>query len=463
MPLAFTRRLRSRLVLRIYLAGLAQVAAVILGFFLIMRVDRPPFPPGEERKARFVVDGIVAKLGDDAALERELDRVRDMLDVMIVVHDDEGRVLAETRRAPPAEREREPRGTPPELGRRRRPPPHRPRELTIPVRLPDGRAGRVAYVFQDRGGPPGPHDGVIIALTLVVVGVASLLTARSLARPLARLARAARAFGTGQLDARVGLARSDEIGEVAATFDEMASRVTDLLRAEKELLANVSHELRTPLARIRVALDLAAEGDADVARESLGEIAEDLNELEQLINDVLTAARLDLASGSLSTGMPPLRRERIDARELLERAASRFRSAHPDRALLVELEPDLPALTGDPVLLRRAVDNLLENAHKYSHREGEGVELRAQAKSAELWIEVRDRGIGIAPEDLPRVFQPFFRADRSRTRATGGLGLGLALTKRIVEAHHGTIEIESMLSEGTRAHVRLPSAPALDT
>src|SRR6185503_18950847 len=100
----------------------------------------------------------------------------------------------------------------------------------------------------------------------------------------------ARAFGAGKLDARTGVARSDEIGEVARAFDDMAARVSDLVRAEKELLANVSHELRTPLARVRVALDLAAEGDAEVARASLADIAGDLDELERLVADVLTAA-----------------------------------------------------------------------------------------------------------------------------------------------------------------------------
>ena len=450
------RRPGSRLALRIYLAGLAQFGAVILGFWLVVRSLAPP-GPGGPREARFAVGGVVERLGDGAAVARELERVRDELGVRVVIQDEAGQVLAST--------ERDARATPPDaaprLGPPRRPPPSRVRELEIPVRLPDGRAGRAVYLSPDPGprAPPSRDLVVIIALVLVVVGVASLLTARSIARPLARLSRAARAFGAGQLDARVGLARSDEIGEVASAFDEMAGRVTDLLRAEKELLANVSHELRTPLARIRVALDIAAEGDAEAARESLGEIAEDLGELERLISDVLTAARLDLASGAGASGIPPLRRERVDVRELLDRAAARLRSAHPKRALVVELAPELPDVDGDPVLLRRVVDNLLENAHKYTPRAEESVVLRAARDGDEVRIEVRDRGIGIAPEDLPHVFRPFFRADRSRTRATGGLGLGLALARRIVEAHHGAIQLESTAGEGTRACVRLPIAP----
>src|SRR5262249_45142450 len=150
---------------------------------------------------------------------------------------------------------------------------------------------------------------------------------------------------------------------------------TDLLRAEKELLANVSHELRTPLARIRVALDLASEGDAEVAKESLAEIAGDLSELERLISDILTAARLDLADGSDAPGLPPLRRQRIDVRGLIDAAAIRFHSAHPERTLDVDVAGEIPPVDGDPVLLRRVIDNLLENAHKYTKSSNESIQV----------------------------------------------------------------------------------------
>jgi two-component system, OmpR family, sensor kinase len=482
--IAALRRLKSRLALRIYLAGLAQLAAVVLGFVLLLRILSPHPPPKNPqpkgyREARFAVEGVVARLGNEADLARELDRVRESLDASIVIYDDAGRVVASTtpdvealpqdalpaigsRRPPP------PRSALSELGLRR--PSSRPpiSDLVIAVQLPDGRAGRAVYtsipaVPPGSPGPPDPpawHVPLIIAFVLAAIGVSSLLTARSLAQPLARLSEAARAFGAGKRDARVGLARSDEIGDVAAAFNEMADRIADLLRAEKELLANVSHELRTPLARIRVALDIAAEGDADVARQSLGEIAEDLAELERLISDVLTAARLDLDGDGKASGIPPLRCERVDLGELLSRAASRFRSAHPKRALALDLAPDLPVIDGDPVLLRRVVDNLLDNAHKYSIGAEDTVELHAASVPGAVRIEIRDYGIGIAPEDLPRIFRPFFRVDRSRTRTTGGLGLGLALARRIVEAHRGTIEIESTIGEGTRARVHVPIAPA---
>jgi signal transduction histidine kinase len=299
--------------------------------------------------------------------------------------------------------------------------------------------------------------GATVALVLLVVGVSGWLTARSLAAPLAQLSRTARAFGAGNLDARAALRRSDELGEVSAAFDEMAERVTRALRAEKELLANVSHELRTPLQRIQIAIDLAAEGDAATARESLDEIADDLAELGRIVEDVLRAARLSLQGGGDGPSpLPPLHVARVDLGALLEKSAARFRSLHGTRRLDVDTDASLPALELDGVLFRRAIDNLLDNADKYSDDASTPVVLRARPSRGSVVIEIKDVGIGIADADRPRLFEPFFRADRSRTRGTGGLGLGLLLAKRIVEAHAGTLTVESAAGEGTVVRIVLP-------
>ena len=318
-------------------------------------------------------------------------------------------------------------------------------------------------------GPNGPHRGPPhgppwlgwpIAVVLAVVGVTSWLTARSIARPLGKLSDAALAFGDGRLDARAKLDRTDEIGEVAGTFDDMADRIMALLMAERELLANVSHELRTPLARIRVALDLANEGDAAMAMESLGEIATDLAELERIVDEVLASARLALdTSGPTSQPALPMRAERVDSRSLLEKSAEKFKAAHPDRPLKVSLGDALPPINADLVLIRRVFDNLLDNAHKYTEKTGAPITLEARLVGEDLLVEITDQGVGIAKEDLGRLFEPFFRADRSRNRSTGGLGLGLALARRVVAAHKGTISFESELGRGTTARVRIPRTP----
>ncbi|NOK21552.1 HAMP domain-containing sensor histidine kinase, partial [Corallococcus carmarthensis] len=306
------------------------------------------------------------------------------------------------------------------------------------------------------------QTAIIVGLVLACTAITSVAFARTLAGPLEKLASAARAFGAGRLDVRAGLRRKDELGLVSEAFDEMAGRITQLLRSQKELLANVSHELRTPLSRIRVALDLAAEGDAQTARELLPDITEDLSELERLVSDVLTTSRLELVTDGASGGVPPLRLERVDANALVEKAAARFRSARPKHRLEVQVDGTLPALEADPVLLRRVLDNLLDNAGKYSEA-GTTVKLHARAEGDSIQVEVRDQGIGIEPEDLARVGTPFFRTDRSRARTTGGVGLGLALVRRILEAHHGRLTLESQPGQGTTARVVLPGVGAADT
>ncbi|WP_437330372.1 HAMP domain-containing sensor histidine kinase [Sorangium sp. So ce381] len=452
--------LRGRLALRIYLVGLAQIAVVVAGFIAVMELNRRTGQSPGRQQLRFIASVIARSIDDPhdphdphdpRALEGVLASAREELGATITVIDPDGAVRASG--APAGALRCAPTGSawPPDS--------ETPRCYTSPVRFPDGRDGLVELMAPP---PPPPFSGLrVIAFVLVVVGVSSWLLARTLTRPLRQLSAAARAFGGGNLKARAVLPSRDELGEVSRAFDEMADRVTALLRAERELLANVSHELRTPLSRIRMALALIseAEGDVAVARELLADVGGDLDELERLITDVLTAARLDLEDAASPGGIPPLRREHVDVAGLLAHAASRFCAAHPKRTLRIDVPEDLPSIDADAVLLRRVIDNLLENAHKYTERTSAAIELVARGGS-EVTIEVIDEGVGIAAADLPRVFRPFFRADRSRTRTTGGLGLGLTLAKRIVDAHGGQIELVSAPNKGTRARVRLPIARA---
>lgn len=250
------------------------------------------------------------------------------------------------------------------------------------------------------------------------------------------------------------MARRDEVGQVSAAFDEMAGRVQALLRAQRELLANVSHELRTPLTRLRVGLDLVAEADAAGVQEELAGLGDDLAALDRLVADVLSVASLDLAALRESAASP-LRSEPTDLVHLCRHAAARFAGAAPRHRLRVTAPPRL-LLDGDPTLLRRVVDNLLENARKYSEV-GTAIDLELVGDGVHAVLTVRDQGIGIDGADLPHIFTPFFRADRSRARTTGGVGLGLTLAQRIVVAHGGTIVIDSKPGHGTTVTVTLPA------
>lgn len=333
-------------------------------------------------------------------------------------------------------------------------PPHGSAEWSAPRRrvgwglLPG--LGRPPYFMP----PPALWTMVVL---LVVLAIVAAIFVRDLAKPLLHLSGVARALGRGDLSVRARLDRKDELGELGHAFDEMANRVASLLQAQTELMASASHELRTPLARARVALDIASEGDAELAREQLGEIAQDLGELERLVADILIMARLDLKRGRLDGPRQLLRLEMVSSQAVIDETIERFHTTHRDRRLELELEipSELPLLRADRVLLRRAVANILDNAVKYSEPE-RPVTLRARATDTNLELEVVDEGVGLYVEDLERIFTPFFRTDRSRTRATGGVGLGLALARRIVEAHDGSITVESAPNQGSTFRISIP-------
>jgi signal transduction histidine kinase len=227
----------------------------------------------------------------------------------------------------------------------------------------------------------------------------------------------------------------------------MADRTAALINAQRQLVADVSHELRTPLARIRVALELAAE-DPAAAKDVLTDVGADLDEIDQLIEDILTTARLDAEHA-------PIERQPMALAELAERAAARFTARHPGRALERAIRDDNRTIDCDPVLLRRALDNLLDNAAKYSPSDAP-VTLGVEPNGSTVTFEVTDRGIGMTAEELERAGTPFWRADGSRTRRTGGVGLGLALVRRIARAHGGDVVLASKPGAGTTARLEIP-------
>jgi len=285
-------------------------------------------------------------------------------------------------------------------------------------------------------------------MILVLVGIASVWFSRRLARPLDQLAQAARQFGAGDTAARANLPLVDEVGDVGRAFDEMADRTARLLRSQRQLMGDVSHELRTPLARIRVALELAAE-DPAAAKDVLADVGGDLDEIDQLIGDILTTARLDGDHAKID-------REATSVIELADRATRKFKARHPGRSL-ERSQGDDRAIQCDPLLLRRALDNLLDNAAKYSDA-ASSVKLEIQPNGRSVAFEIVDRGIGMSPAEIELAFTPFWRADDSRTRKTGGVGLGLALARRIARAHGGEVEIESRPGRGTTVTLTIGSA-----
>lgn len=476
----------SRLAAQIYLFGVATILIVAVLTFSIASLmfrDRDRLGPGRpslNSLARLIMGQVEAD-ARTMPLETALDRVHTEFGVDISVYGPDGTLkgatlgaaakphVTDVLQAPPFPGG--PEGGPPPGGPGvleplgglfggGPPDDGPPAEVEIVQLQPDSIVGTHAVLeFRKQGrGPGGPHmdpPTVMLLSSLIVLGITSFLLSRWLVSPLKKVSSAVTAFGAGDLTARANLNRNDELGALGKTFDQMADRISTLVAAQKELVANVSHELRTPISRIRVALDIAHLGDAASASAQLEGISADLFELEDLLESIIVSSRLDLASRS---GTIPLKFMRSDPRELLREAAGKFHLVHPERMLSLELVEPLPHVEVDPKLLRRVVDNLLQNAAKYSEADT-AIMVKAFQQEAELRIDVTDRGIGIAADDLERVFEPFFRTDRSRTRATGGTGLGLTLAKRVVEAHGGRIWIESAPGTGTTVSFAIPTIP----
>ncbi|MCK8499078.1 sensor histidine kinase [Myxococcus fulvus] len=318
--------------------------------------------------------------------------------------------------------------------------------------LREASATRRSYMFL----------GLVITVVLLVLALLSIPLARAIASPLERLTKVVGEFGQGRLSARANLKGRNEVAMLGRAFDEMAARKEALIRGQKELMANVSHELRTPLARLGVTLDLVEDGQPEELATRLPELRRDIGELQQLVDGVMQMARLDLETNQAGQPGPRVQRVSVSLPDFLRDTAERFQRTAPECPLALELPETLPTLEVDPVLVRRALHNLLDNARKYSEP-GSAVTLRAEEDGDTVRLEVEDRGIGVSATDLPQLTTPFFRTDRSRARETGGVGLGLTLVRRIVEAHGGTLSFQHATEKGTRATLVFPKSPGLQS
>jgi signal transduction histidine kinase len=266
---------------------------------------------------------------------------------------------------------------------------------------------------------------------------------RRLTRRLETLQRGVEAFGAGALDRRVPEEGRDEVAAVARSFNQAASRIEALVRANRSLLANASHELRSPLARLKMATAMLGDTASPEARDHLrGEIDTDIAELDALVDEVLLASRLEAAP------QMPDHVDRIDLFALAVEEGARV-NATVDGAEAV--------VPGEERLLRRALRNLLENARRYGGGEVH-VELQPAAGRADrIEVQVRDNGPGVPEAFRERVFEPFFRLPGHAERE-GGVGLGLALVKQIVERHRGAVRIDSPPGGGASFVITLPLA-----
>jgi signal transduction histidine kinase len=286
------------------------------------------------------------------------------------------------------------------------------------------------------------HDRLALGLILLIVllvGLAHEVLRRALS-PIRTLREGVAAVAAGDLDATVPRRSNDELGALADAFNAMVGRVREMVRSRDQLLQDVSHELRSPLTRMRVALALWEEG------EPRRRLERNVAEMEALVTGLLDLERL-----RAGRGLEPARHDLV---EIARDAVLAF-GDRPPGVLLAAAPPARPAQV-DPDRIRSVLNNLLENALRHSPPGGGPVRVSVEEAGAGSRVRVEDQGPGIPPEDLPRIFEPFFRVDRSRARATGGYGLGLALCRRIMEAHGGTVEARNRPGGGAEFTLTFP-------
>jgi len=280
---------------------------------------------------------------------------------------------------------------------------------------------------------------ITIILLIVFTFVFSALS--RLLHPVKTLINGTNAVAAGNLDVTVPVRGSDEFSVLSDSFNKMVTAIRTMLSQKKQLLYDVSHELRSPLTRIKIALEMIPRSTSKT------DIMHDVKEMEIMIDELLENARLELAPAAVV-------HQRIDIVALLRELTEQYQSV----GNAVEIESGLNELIldGNQELLRKVFRNIIENAIKYSASSNIPVRITINQADRHAQIAVIDQGCGIDEKSISQIFEPFYRADFSRTRDTGGYGLGLYICKRIIDSHKGTIHVQSVAGKGTTVLVTIP-------
>jgi signal transduction histidine kinase len=296
--------------------------------------------------------------------------------------------------------------------------------------------GRVIFEFAKPFEREDKQDWVFLVLfaVLVLILTGAYLSMRKVLRPVKWLNNGVQEVSKGNLQHKVPLKKSDELRDLAEAFNAMTDRIREMLQAKEQLLLDVSHEMRSPLTRMKVAIEFLPDSKS---KES---IKTDLEEMEKMISEILDTARTHHLHAKL-------RRQRLNLVDLLHEAMSAFENQAPG----VEIG-DMPTaieVDVDPEQIKIVLNNVLSNAIKYSQPHSEPVRISFKRQDPYVILCIKDDGIGIPQEELPFIFEPFYRVDKSRSKHTGGYGLGLSLCKTVMEAHDAKITVDSSPEKGT--------------
>ncbi len=309
------------------------------------------------------------------------------------------------------------------------------------------------------------HDLMLATVLLIFAGgiamVLGYFLSSAITHRIRALDQAARQLQHGNLEVRLPVRGSDELAALATTFNQTAARLQDAAEKQRELetlrrdlIAWAGHDLQTPLASVRAIVEALADGlvdDPETTQRYLRTAQRDIKNLSLLIDDLFQMAQLD--AGGLQ-----LDRETASLSDLISDTLESFSELASRQGVTLSgaVEPGVDLVSMDVQRIGRVLNNLVGNALRHTPAGG-AVSVRASLDPQAIAVEIRDTGEGILPEDLPHVFERFYRAEKSRSRQTGGAGLGLAIAKGIIEAHGGQIGVESLPGKGTRFYFALPS------
>ena len=307
----------------------------------------------------------------------------------------------------------------------------------------DRKPGRFIFGLSQKLQIDSERDRLLVIMFVLLTAIlaAAFFALRHILRPVKLLNTGVEQVGRGNLKHRVPLKNADEFRDLAAAFNDMTARIEDMLQTKDQLLLDISHELRTPITRMKVALEFLPESRA---RKNL---QADIVEMEKMVGGILETARLRHKYAEL-------KKQPADLVALLKQTAAAFEK-QPPGIVTVDL-PQEVILQVDPHQIKTVFENLLSNAFKYCEPESDPVKISLERRATDVIVRVEDHGIGIPQEELAHIFEPFYRVDKSRSKDTGGYGLGLSLCKMIMEAHEGKIEVQSRLKEGTTVLLFFP-------
>lgn len=288
-----------------------------------------------------------------------------------------------------------------------------------------------------------------VLLTGLLALVVAMLFARRFSRPITEMNISARNMTNGNLETRIKELPRDELGELGVSLNKLAERLQKAGELRKKMTADVAHDLRTPLATIKSHLEGIIDEVIPPSRENLESLLEEIDRLTILVNDLQAISEAD-------TTIHHFQREPIELKTFLEDLLHKIGPLFQKKQIDLQLEAFPPVtLELDRSALAKIFQNLLANALKFTPV-GKAVTVKVNRVNATVVIEVHDQGIGIARQDLPYIFERFYRADPSRNRESGGFGLGLTIVKELTEAMGGTVEVESVFGTGSIFKIRLP-------